>query len=183
MLDSWRSMRSVSQSPLARVPFAAWCSPLGVRAAPIVLDGDTFQLHPSPSAPAKAWRIIIAVRDAAPSWTEFERAVAGDIVDLAAISLNGDRVIATMTGCTDAIGVSAFDPQPSIHLRASPVDWLRGCHGAVLCRPVAQSIDFLRGFQAIITDTVAHGEAVQAALRRAYHGPDIKVASPMRVAA
>jgi hypothetical protein len=159
------------------MPFAAWCSPLGVRVAPIVLEGDTFQLHPSPSAPAKAWRIIIAVRDAAPSWTEIERAVAGDIVDLAAISLNGDRVIATLTGTTDAIGVSVFAPQPSIHLRPSPVDWLRGCRGAVLCRPVAQSAPFLRQFDTIITDTVAHGEVIQAALRRAYQGPMLKVAT------
>lgn len=177
MLDLWQPLRAVSRSPLAGVPFAAWCGPLGVRAAPIVLEGDTFQLHPNPSAPAKAWRIIIAVRDAAPSWSEFERAVAGDIVDLAAISLNGDRVIATLTGTTDAIGVSVFDPQPSIHLRPSPVDWLRGCRGAVLCRPVAQSIDFLRTFATIVTDTPEHGEAIQSALRRAYRGPDIKVAA------
>jgi hypothetical protein len=175
MRDVWKAMLPVSGSPLAGLPFAAWCNPGIARAAPIVLDGDQFQIHPSPSAPAKAWRVTIAVRDAPPSWSEFERAVAGDIVDLAAISLTGDRVIATLTGCTDAIGVSVFDPQPVLHLRASPVVWLRGCRGAVLCRPIAQSIDYLRGFDHIVADSIAQGAAIQAALRRAYRGPDIRV--------
>lgn len=173
---TFHALRAVANSPLRDCPIAVWCHPLLVRAAPIVLEHGIFQIHPGPAREG-AWRPVMAIRDGFPSWSDQERAIGGDIIDLAAISLNGDRVIGTLLGLADAIGSPQSEPSRSIHLRGSPAAWLRGCDGAVLTRSLAASADWLRQFDVIVADTPAHGEGVQAALRRAYRGPDIRVAA------
>jgi hypothetical protein len=46
-----------------------------------------------------------------------------------------------------------------------------------LCKPLAQCVPFLRQFDQIVTDTVEQGEAIQAALRRQYQGPKVRIAA------
>lgn len=185
--DTFHALPSLIASPISSIPIAAYCHPFIVRAAPIVAEHGIFQIHPiGHKAPARAWRPIIAIRDGFPSWTDLERAIAGDIIDLAAISLDGSKVIATLIGHANVIGSPQSENPESIYLRETPAAWLRGLGGAVLCQSPILSARFLRGFQTIVTDTVAYGETIQAALRRDYRGPAIAVrkpANPMQRAA
>lgn len=173
-----------------------WNSPLAARwthhprpsilaCAPIVVDGLEFQLHPAgQSAPAKAWRPIVAIKTGLPSQPDFDAAITGEIVDYAALSPSADRVLATMYGIEDVIGhppdelFSDARGVRSIRLRRSPSLWLDDLQGAVLVRSLSDSADFLRQFDVIVADDVSHGEAIQVALRRDYAGPSIRVSAP-----
>ena len=185
--DTFHALPALASSPILTVPIAPYCHPFIVRAAPISVEHGLFQIHPlGHKAPARAWRPIIAIRDGFPSWTDRERAIDGDIIDIAAISLDGSKVLATLIGHAEVIGSPQSETPDTIYLRETPAAWLRGLDGAVLCQSPIISARFLRGFQTIVTDTVAYGEAVQAALRRDYRGPSIAVrkpVSPMRRAA
>jgi hypothetical protein len=170
-------LSTVAESPLADLPYAKFCHPILARAAPIFVECGQFNIHPDPKPPIKSWRVIVAAREAPPSWSEMERAIYGDVIDMAAISLSGDRVIASRTGWLNAIGVDENFPPDIIHVRATPLLWLRSVQGAFLCKPLAQCVPYLRQFDQIVTDTVEQGEAIQAALRRQYQGPKVRIAA------
>lgn len=157
--------------------------PAIVGAAPIILDGGQFQLHPDPStAPERAWRPIVAIRIGSPSWPDDHCATAGEIVDFAALSPAADRVIATLYGYADVMGhppnelfTAARIGRTDIYLRTAPSNWLKDLRGAVLVRPVHQSILFLRQFETVIVDEIDYGTMIERALRRAYRGPQVRV--------
>ncbi len=174
----------VTQSPLA----GAWNLPLRptiVRAAPITTSGTEFQIHPAfASAPPRAWRPIVAIRVGLPSWDDFKCAVAGEIIDFAALSPSADRVIATHDGLVDLIGnppdelFSDARGLRSINLRSTPAIWIGDLTGAVLVRSLAASAAFLRQFDKIVCDDLRHAESLQSALRREYAGPSVRVREP-----
>ena len=173
----------ITQSPLA----ATWSLPLRptiLRAAPVVVDGLEFQIHPAANdAPHRAWRPVVAIRVGLPSWDDFRCAVAGEVIDYAALSPAADRVLATHDQLADVIGNPPDElfcdarGQRLIRLRRTPAAWLADLTGAVLVRSLAASTAFLRDFDAVVADDVKHGEAIQAALKRDYAGPSIRVAA------
>lgn len=169
-------------------PAAAKFSNL-VRVAPIVRDGSGWQFHPrGDDAPLGAWRWIVAVRDGCPitphGWTDMAHhcgnAMCEPIVDLAALSIDFRRSLGTLYGVVDVIGTPQ-EPgwNDALRLRRDPLAWMTGCmHGVALLRPVADCAAYLRGFSEIITDDLRHGQVIEAALRRAYAGPTIRVPEP-----
>ena len=179
----------VTASPLA----ANWHLPIRptiLRAAPIVADGGEFQLHPDPvRAHPAAWRPIIAVRVGLPSWSDERCAVAGEVVDFAALRPDAGRVSAAFNGYADVAGSPPDEVFASarggsvLRLRRTPADWLADLQGAVLLRTLIDAAPFLRMFTRIVADDLPHGEAIDRALRRAYRGPEIHVATPSRKAA
>lgn len=179
----------ILNSPLA----ARWAFPQRpsiLAAAPIILEGGEFQIHPDPStAPERAWRPIIAIRIGSASWPDQRCAIAGDIIDFAALSPAADRVIGLFYGTADVIGnppdelFAAARGVPWIHIRRTPADWLNDLCGAVLVRPIQDSTRFLRQFATVIVDEISHGTAIERALRRAYTGPEVRLATTSRAVA
>ncbi len=173
----------ITDSPLASV----WHLPIRptiVRAAPIVLDGGEFQLHPDPArAPQLAWLPIATVRIGLPSWSDERCAIAGECVEFVALRPDATRVVATFNGYADVIGSPPDELFASarggsiLRLRRSPAPWLLDLQGAVLLRPAIDAAPFLRMFKTVICDDVPHGDAIDRALRRAYRGPEIRVAT------
>ncbi|MDD2794379.1 hypothetical protein [Acidocella sp.] len=165
-----------------------------------------WQLHPRPDeASQKSWVWLLAVRAGYSArklallgtldWQEWKNAVEDDpalecyanavfgpdIIDLVAYSLDFARCYGTLLRNTCVLGSPQHPADAGAPVRVfRGVDaWFRaGCAGVVLLGDEEENIHWLRQCAGgIVTDDVAHGQALQKKLKRAYDGPQILVAA------
>ena len=111
-----------------------------------------------------------------------ESIVSSEIVDLVGVSRDLKRVLGRLVGIVSVLG---WPQQPGeaaeapVRLFRSVAAWLAArCAGAVLVGGPAENHGWLAGCDGgIVTDDIAHGQAIQKILRRPYEGPKVLVAA------
>lgn len=199
-LPAYSPLRGLDLPPVAQ----RWPGQI-LRAAPIFREGDFFQVHPAGKrAPARAWHWIVPIRDApaspigasaslgrfvgTPAFDEardllhridvLDECLFGEIIDLVAVARDLSRPRARLCGTSPVLGCQDYPEYESIRVFSTVGAWLaNGCRGVVMVGDDAENLRFLSQFDDVVADDLSHGERLQAALKRAYAGPAIKVAA------
>lgn len=131
--------------------------------------GGLFQLHPrQDDAPKRAWRWIVAVREAYGS--AVDAALFGDIVDLVAVDASMTRPLSRLRGFAPVLGYPQ-DPtiaDSPVRIFASVLRWIHGGFaGVVLIGDRGEQQVYLRACATgIVADDLLHAEALQLKMRR-----------------
>lgn len=199
-LPGFSPLRGLPIPPLAH----RWPGQI-LRAAPIVRNGENFQIHPcGKEAPDRAWHWIVPVRAAldepidtsailtsfigSPLFVEahdlinrshvITECLFGEIIDLVAVSRDLSRIIGCMHGNSPILGRQEYPDHRSIRVFRTVNRWMRAnCFGVVMLGSDYDTKQFLDNFKSVVTDDVKHGESLLRAMKRVYAGPEIMVAA------